>query len=486
MKITKRLIPAFLLSTTFLFASNYEGCGVNEKEARQNLANNISTKVESTSLLKKKNYSFLGIESYEKSFSLVSKQTTKLNLQDLNIYDKGDLVCASISNKALYMHTQNLVSKSLSYTDFDLPQYEKEKVPKINSILSEINSAISLSDLYANRFSKKTKDSLKRKLTYFTNLRNRYNTQFVKVNVIGDYDSLKIDGKKIAENSEIFLKAGKHKLEVESYMHCPIQKEFILEKNSDLESTIKMDKHKLPSLLISSDKSAKFIVNGKTRRLGKKIYFNRCDDSTISYSVKFDNEVKNGTFQLSANNSYEKEYNFYSRAEKRDFTILSNSFDDGKRLEIKYSKLKPKDSNLQEMHSINVNHLENSDWLRKGFGFLYAQGEDSKGIEFLYNYSVQVNKLLRNEPLRVGSVVFVPNFGVQLGVGYHDVYNKKRKQNIDTFKGSNIINDYGVAKANAGVDFVINQSMSANIFINKSFTMEESSSIGAGISLKLK
>ena len=145
-----KLLLTLMLSSSFLSANDkiYKGCGVDEQKARLNLANNISTKIESTTSIDKSNSSIFGIKLFSKTFRKNSRQTTNLSLKEVVVSHENDKVCATITKDKLLKLTKQLIQKIDGYSINSLPKYEKEKVIKINSILSDIKNSIVLSELF--------------------------------------------------------------------------------------------------------------------------------------------------------------------------------------------------------------------------------------------------------------------------------------------------------------------------------------------------
>ncbi len=493
------LFSTILFSSAIINADDtYKGCGTDESSARLNLANNISTKVESTSTLDKQNRSILGIDFFSKSFLKQSKQTTNLELQNIKITNENNQVCASIDKNELYSVALKLIEKIKNYDNTILPKYEKDKVIAINGILVDIKNALALCDIFKNKFSSETIEILKQKQTDFTNLRNQYNSQFLKVTVVGDYEQLLINGKKADSNKEIFLKEGIHKIDVNSKNHCPIQSTVNIVKNKDIEEIINMDDYNLPYMIINSNKNnANLKIDGKTKTLGQKYIFNNCDNTQIAYEISYGEQKKSGTFLLKPNNYYDDSFTFYSNKELKEFSSLAKSYEDNTRLEIKYGyvavSLEDEYKDYEDLNAIQVNLITTKKGLRYGYGILYGQGELSEVYELYYNLGVQLATFgVNDSALRVGPVVIIPSLTAQIGVGYHKLYleNETSKDNyIDKFwQGTNdfdydFARDTLVLKGNFGIDFVISEYIGFNIYAQKQFTMEQSTTFGAGLSL---
>jgi len=486
----------FLLTITILMLNAndkvYQGCGANEQDARLNLANNISTKIESTTFIKKENSSFFGLSNYTKIFTRSSKQTTNLALKEVTISKKDGEVCATIKKDKLLELTKSLISKVTLYNPSILPKYEKDKVVKINEIISDIKKSIVLYGVFEDKFSKSTLNMLENKLKLFTNLRAKYNSQFAKITIIGDYTKLLIDNKKYKANKEIFLKDSEHKYKIESTKYCPIQGEFKLLKNQDFQKVINLNNYNLPYIIINANKKdAKLTINNQPYPLGKKYIAKKCDGSDISYSVKYEDEVKNGTFELNANNSLTKEFTFYSKKEKRKFVELSKSYEDSSRLEIKYGymavDIDDDYKDYENLHTVQLNYITTRYAFRYGFGALYGKGDNSKAYELYYNIGLQLANISNDTALHIGSVVIIPSLTAQIGAGYHKLYKKDDEQNyIDKFDDTDEITweNNGIAKLNFGIDFLVNKNIGINIFAQKQYTMERAVTFGTGLSLK--
>ncbi len=490
----KKIYISILFAMISLNASSdiYQGCGTNEQDARLNLANNISTKIESTTFLKKENSSFFGLSNYYKTFTRSSKQTTNLALKEVTISNQNGQVCATIKKDTLLDLTKELIKKVSLYNISILPKYEKDKVIKINDILGDIKKSIVLYGVYQDKFPKNTLKILEDKLKLFTNLRAKYNSQFAKVTVVGDYSDLIIDNKKYKANQEIFLKAGKHKYKVDSKEYCKVEGEFTLENNIDFEKVVNLNKYNRPYLIINTNKKdALLTINNQEFPLGKKYIANKCDGSDISYSVKYENNVENGILKLEPNNVLKKEFTFYSNYEKKKFVKLSNSYENSSRLEIKYGymivNLNDDYKDYDNLHTIQINYIHTKNAFRYGFGAVYGENNSSsKAYELYYNIGLQLANISNDTALHIGSVVIIPSLTAQIGAGYHKLYKEDGQTYIDKFDDTDEItwDNNGIAKLNFGIDFLVNQNIGINIFAQKQYTMEKSVTFGTGLSLK--
>ena len=491
-----KLLLTLILSASFLGANDkiYKGCGVDEQKARLNLANNISTKIESTTSLDKSNSSIFGIKLFSKTFRKNSKQTTNLSLKEVVISQENNKICAIITKDKLLNLTKQLIKKIDGYSINSLPKYEKEKVIKINTILSDIKNSIVLTELLEDKLENNSIQKLQDKQKYFINLRKQFNSQFVKITILGDIDKLFIDNIEKSQNLELFLKPGNHKLTIKSKNYCEVQKEFILVKSKDYETIIDMNQYNFPYIIIDSNKKEAILnIDSIQKELGEKHIFKKCDYSNIPYSITYENQKESGLFALKPNQFFEKKYTFYSNQELSRFKELSKSYEETTRLEIKYGymgvNLTKDYENYENLDTVQLNLIHTIKALRYGIGAVYGQGENSTAYELYYNLGFQLTRLLEDSPVRLGPVVIVPSLTAQIGVGYHELYDTKNKVFVNTFRTvgdpeeNDFLRDYGILKANFGIDFIVNKNIGINIFIQKQFTMEKSTTIGAGLSL---
>ncbi|MEA2017950.1 MAG: hypothetical protein U9N59_05840 [Campylobacterota bacterium] len=495
--MTNKLLLTLLLCSTSLLIANdniYKGCGENENEARINLANNISTKIESTTSLEKSNSSIFGFELFSKTFKKNSKQTSNLSLKNVQISNENDKVCATIDKDELFILTKQLITKIDNYNEKSLPKYEKDKVIKLNEILSDIKNCIVLSEVYQNVLEKDTTKNLQQKQKYFLNLRKQYHSQFVKITIIGDFSKLEIDNIKQNHNKELFLKSGNHKFKITSSKYCEIEKEFTLNSSEDFETIINMDEYNFPYIIVDSNKKdAVLSINNENKILGDKHIFKNCDGTNIPYWVTYNNQKENGNFTLNPNESLEKSFIFYSNKELSQFNELSKSYEDTTRLEIKYGymgvSLSDDYEDFENINTLQVNLINTTKAFRYGFGAVYGQSDNSTIYELYYNIGLQLSRLGETSSIRLGPIVMIPSLTAQIGVGYHELYDTKNELLVDRFptnediEENNFSRDYGVLKTNFGIDFIVNKSIGINIFAQKQFTMEKSTTFGAGLSL---
>ncbi len=125
--------------------------------------------------------------------------------------------------------------------------------------------------------------------------------------------------------------------------------------------------------------------------------------------------------------------------------------------------------------------------LRYGFGVLYGEAEYSKIYELYYNLGLQLTSVSNDEALVIKSLVIVPSITLQVGFGKHNLYNIEnetfKSDKFNNLEEESFMDDYVVLKGNFGLDFIVNQNIGFNIFIQQQFTMEESLTFGTGVSV---
>lgn len=468
----------------------YKGCGVDENQARLNLANNISTKIESTVFLEKKDTTFFGFDNFSKTVMSSSKQSSNLSLEEVVIFKQEKEVCATISKNKLRSLTQNLLAKIKTYTPKSLPEYEKEKVVKIKTILQEIKNAMVLVSIFKEKSFRENIEELEKKEKLFTNLRSKYSSQFAKITIVGNYKTLLMDNEEVKQNSEIFLKPGNHKYEIHSSKHCRIEGRFSLEEHHDFEKIINMNDFNLPYLIINSNKKyAKLTINGKSFPLGKKYIGKVCDDSNLPYTIEYENKKENNTFRLAPNETLVKNFTFYSQQEVKKFNTLAKEYIKRDRVEVKYGYMNvthnAEYNDYENMNTLQLNYIKSFKSLRYGYGILYGKssGGKSKAYELYYNAGYELSKFMNNNALHIKSLVVIPNISLQLGIGKHTLYNKNTDKTINKYDDLEKISwqNNGIGKLNIGADFVIHKNFAFNFFAQKQFTMEKSLTFGTGL-----
>ena len=93
----KSLIVTSLLFGVTLNAQVFKGCGDTKDKARENLAKNIITKVDSTT---SSNKSRVG-DDYSSNISINSKQSTNITLSGLQFTTQNHQYCTTISDDKL-------------------------------------------------------------------------------------------------------------------------------------------------------------------------------------------------------------------------------------------------------------------------------------------------------------------------------------------------------------------------------------------------
>ena len=201
-----------------------------------------------------------------------------------------------------------------------------------------------------------------------------------------------------------------------------------------------MNDHNLPYMIINSNKKdAVLKIDGKKHKLGTKYISEKCDNSEIPYTVDYQFDHESGSLTLEPNETLEKNYTFYSNSELAKFSKLATNYADSTKVEIKYGYMnvnhRDKYEDFENLNTIQLNYIKTIKAFRYGFGLLYGESSESSPVEgnkstayeFYYNFGFELATLSKNNALHIGPVVFVPSLTGQVGVGYHELYNKKTK-----------------------------------------------------------
>jgi len=486
----KSLIVTSLLFGVTLNAQVFKGCGDTKDKARENLAKNIITKVDSTT---SSNKSRVG-DDYSSNISINSKQSTNITLSGLQFTTQNHQYCTTISDDKLKSHTNSLIKKVLAYELSLLPQTKQEKLSRLTNWISDTKEALSLSALYNK--TDKNKQLLKNLKSFIDQKTKIQNNNRVKFIVNGDVEDLKIlvDNKPLDNNTEAVLTTGKHQYKIQSTSHCP--KQAVIDVKDDQVINIDMQDYWFPSLTITSNQSdAKLKIDGETHKLGKKKIFKDCSGKNINYEVSFEDKLEKSEFKLSVNNHEERNYDFISKEYEKIMFQKADSYSKGARLEVKYAfRHITADDDYKDYENISagqINYLKFNNWFRYGWGIEYGETQNSKIQELYYMVALQI-PTTGDDALSIGKVVLVPFIGGKIGGGKHELYNTKTGVIKDTFQDIDSTDDdrdykkdYGVASVVAGFDIAVTKQLGFNFFVEKAYSMEKSLTYGLGLSLKL-
>ncbi len=498
--------------------SMWEGCGSDAAEAKLRLAENIQTKVDSEFVSDKSSIDFYGLSNlFFSETSHRMKQTSTVVLQDVQIEPKdetycesrtgrlGGCYCASVSKESLFSFTKSLKEKVLAYDLAALPAYEKQKVIKLKEWLDEMRYARSLMSVYPDRFSAREFKAMEQMEKRLLDSREQYHAQFVKIAIIGDKAELRVDGKVVQPDTELFLKPGKHHYEVSSKQSCPAEGEFELLKDTDRILTVDLSTQRYPTILISSNKMAAVTleIDGKRMAAGTRHTIPRCSGDiryTLSYRDAGNTQTEGEVVHLKPGLEVEESYTFYSEKEMAEMRKLAGSFADGERIEILYGysylpdDILGYDESYEGIQMVQLNYMHTRKWLRHGYGIAYGtSGEADASYELVYSLAIQLSSIgANNRPLHLGTwVSIVPFIGLQAGLGSHQYYIDASQSTLKTFRKEateeedDFVRDHVIARVYGGVDLAFNAYMSLQLYAKKNFTMEENTIFGAGLSLKL-
>jgi hypothetical protein len=472
----------------------FEGCGENETVARDELAKNIYVKVES----KYSSTEILKDENFKSDIYSHSNQSTSLSLAGIQIKNKNNKVCASISKDKLKEQTDSMISKVNSFNIYKLPKDSKEAHKKLVAIIKEVVQVINLVQALSDEYSTRVIERFQKKRQTFEKKLETIQPQSVMFNLASKDSRIYIDGnnQNYKINKKINLRTGDHQYVIKSNKHCDIKGDFKLNKYEDKIINIDVNDFSTPKITIFSDKPLHLLkLDGKRIKTGEPTYINRCEGS-VSYEATYtggiEKEMKTGSIDLKPKLEKEIELSFISHQEIQNLQKLANSFRTSGRVEVLYSYSMDLDKNrIFNTHNFNLHYLKTKKLFRYGFGFLYGEKNGTELTEAFAILGLQFTQYgSRNKPFRIGtSFTYVPFLGVKLGLGYHS-YRDGDNTLIDTYPNEerdgekDFLRDYVILKPTLGIDFLLNKEFALQVYADYSVYIENRITVGTGLSLK--
>ena len=286
---------------------------------------------------------------------------------------------------------------------------------------------------------------------------------------------------------------------------CTLKGSFTLEPETDRVITINLKEHRFPTLLINSNKASQvtLTIDGKPAALGTVHTIPRCSGEltyTLTYRDGSRTETEGDTITLEPALEESESYTFYSEKEMSKMKALAGSFSSGDRIEILYGysylpdDILGYDDSYTGIQMLQLNYMFNNKWLRHGPGVVYgSSSEADPSYELLYSLAMQLSSFgSNNRPLHIGTwVSIIPFIGIQAGLGTHEYYVESTGESLSNFRKDateeedDFVRDHVIARVYGGLDLAFNDFMSIQLYAKKSFTMEENTIVGAGLSLKL-
>ena len=138
----KTLCFALLFASSTLFG--YEACAPSQNEALQKLSSMILSNVENSFTQQTSLNRDATEENVDQKIDSILKVSSKLALVKQDIQTKNGLVCIKIDPKEQVEHTEQMLSKVLTFSESNLPKDLNEKLTKTQEYLQDIKQTSNL------------------------------------------------------------------------------------------------------------------------------------------------------------------------------------------------------------------------------------------------------------------------------------------------------------------------------------------------------
>jgi len=177
-----------------------------------------------------------------------------------------------------------------------------------------------------------------------------------------------------------------------------------------------------------------------------------------------------------------------SGSERRRFQTMVSDFNRQNHGQLQYVRLQPKADyeQLPPLEGGMISWLTAKDYLQYGYALLHAESASSKAIEWLFIGDLKLVRLGgEGNPLVVfNTLALVPFVGIEVGLGYHQHTLEGETEAVSSF-GDSFLKDHGVARLRAGLSVPFNDFLAINALYAKSFSMDESTVLRLGASVKV-
>lgn len=245
-------------------SSNYEACAKSKDEAKAELAQQISTNIQTSfNSNSKVSTDMLGTNSKEE-VAYTIQSSSSLTLSNVKFKSKDKEICASVTKDDLIRTAKGKIKSVKAIKLSKLPKDEIDTVNLLEGYLNDTNQAIAIASLMSDEFSSKDFDLLNEKKKALLDKRSKYNGQKISFNISPIDAVLTIDGKTQNRHYNISLKPGKHNYLITMPNYKDYKKEFTLNKNQSKTVTIDLAGNRYPQVYFAVSDNAKVKINNKT------------------------------------------------------------------------------------------------------------------------------------------------------------------------------------------------------------------------------
>ena len=259
-----RVISTFLVSTMLLSAaSNYEACGENKDLAKANLAQQISSNIQS-SFTSNENVSSSFFSQSSKEVAYTISSSSSLTLSNVAFSQKGKETCAKITKKQLITLAKGKIKTVKKISLKNLPKDELKVINLLEGYLNDTNQAMAIASLHSKAFTDKEFALLHKLKKKILNERTKYHAQKISFDITPAQATLFIDGKKQNRHHNISLTPGKHlfRLSMENYQDYT--QDFELQPKQARTLSIDLAGNRHPQIYFALSNGAQIKINNKT------------------------------------------------------------------------------------------------------------------------------------------------------------------------------------------------------------------------------
>ncbi len=497
LKINLRIsiILCCLLAPQLLFADDsnkeYSGCGENSNEARLELGRNMSSLIQSeigqeTSVVGSSLFDLFSIDSVWSSFTSKSVTKSEMDLCGVSIVKRNGQQCAIVKHNSLVNCAKNKLDEQLTYRIKNLPDKGTEKRKTAEKWAINIASSDGLYTFVRDQLDQQKLDELK---SIENDLKKLLNKQFVLFNIVGEGIKIVVnDSANVRPNQYVSLNVGKHSYRITAPNHCAVEDSFELSAKNRKVIPIDLSSYGYPELTFSSNQSGvRLTVDGKKQRVGSTVTFKKCE-GLINYAFNFEGNTEDGKIELKPGIKSEIRETFVSKAEMQRNRTLVKNYEQSNLWQIHYQyiSLNRQSQNIDSLYGIKLAKSKLNRAIRTGYELIYAQDDNE-------NYAAEINGKIKlqllnfgkkNSPLHIGSVVFIPHIGLDVGLGYHRLDKQTNFDNPDSSNWESFYKSYVVARPNIGTDLPINKDISISIEYGRSLFMNEADTFSAGLNIR--
>ena len=450
------------------FALSYEGCGVDKKEALNNLSSSIYVNV-NNKYQKQENLSVGLIDSFNKNIKAETTQTSNLTLKNVKYYNKNGKVCAYVSKEDVQKAAKEDLKYLLSFKTDNLPQNFTQKQKIISNLLSKISFIKAILSLDENTISKL--NELEKQLKDLSNSGEViFNTNIPNAKI-------KISGinKTFQPSTPILLPKGEYSYTITAPNKCPVNGEFTIKTKDSF--TINKDLGDYPTITFTSNqKNVDVKLDGKNVPLNTPQTLKKCEGKAV-WSMSFEDQLENGEIELEPNMKETINQDFTPRLAMKKLKEKVDYYTKSKEVTINYGYAISDDKEWDSNERIEVRFFNNYGIYKLGFGVLTGTqtkwtAKDMDELEVMLSARVQIPEIF-DKTLHIYRMPVIPYFGIE---GGWDIY-KFIDKNYDVDDITSIV------RGTVGATFLFHKQFGINIEYSHDFMEKKDYIFSAGVVL---